>query len=130
MAWLEVSRGLPRPPRVLSTTQRDLEAEVHRGVFREDLRSRVDVFEIRVPPLRERRADILSLARQLADESAARLAVAPPILPPDIERLLLGYGWPGNVRELRNAMERAVTLSSGPVIEAIALPPRVLARAR
>jgi len=125
MMWLEASRGLPHP-RVLATTRLDLEDEVQRGTFREDLRSRVDVFEIRVPPLRERHEDIPVLARQLLAESASRLRVTPPLLPPDVERILVGYAWPGNVRELRNAMERAVALSSGPAIEAAALPPRVL----
>jgi len=128
MAWLETTRSSPRP-RLLATAQRDLENEVERGRFREDLRSRIDVFEIRVPPLRERRGEIAELARQLLAESAARLAVAPPGLPPEVERLLLAYAWPGNVRELRSAMERAVALSSGPVIEASTLPPRVLAGA-
>jgi DNA-binding NtrC family response regulator len=129
MAWLEESRGRLEAARVLSTTQQDLEAEVLRGAFREDLRSRLDVFEIRVPPLRERPGDISSLAGQLAAEAAARLGLALPLLPPDVEQLLLGYSWPGNVRELRNAMERAVALSSGPAIEAATLPPRVLAGA-
>jgi DNA-binding NtrC family response regulator len=130
MAWLEAARALPRAARVLATTQRDLEAEVHRGAFREDLRCRVDVFEIRIPPLRERRTEILSLARPLVGESAARLGIPTPGLPLEVEALLLGYPWPGNVRELRNAMERAVALSDGPVIEAAALPPRVLAGMR
>jgi DNA-binding NtrC family response regulator len=129
MAWLEESRGQPAAARVLSTTQRDLEAEVLRGAFREDLRSRLDVFEVRVPPLRERPGDLPALARQLAAECAARLGMAPPLLPPDVERLLLAYSWPGNVRELRSAMERAVALSGGRAIEAAALPPRVLAGA-
>ena len=125
-AWLETSRGSPRP-RLLASTRRDLEDEVHRGTFREDLRSRIDVFEIRIPPLRDRHEDIPTLARQLLAESAARLHVASPLLPPDVERLLVGYSWPGNVRELRNAMERAVALSSGPAIDPTALPPRILA---
>jgi len=126
MVWLETSRNSPHS-RLLATTRRDLEDEVHRGTFREDLRSRIDVFEIRVPPLRERHVDIPALARELVAESATRLHMAPPLLPPDVERLLVGYAWPGNVRELRNAMERAVALSSGHAIEATALPPRILA---
>jgi DNA-binding NtrC family response regulator len=128
MVWLEASRGAPRS-RLLATTRRDLEDEVRRGTFREDLRSRVDVFQIRVPPLRERQDDIPALARQLVAESAARLHVAAPFLPLDVEQLLVGYPWPGNVRELRNAMERAVALSSGSFIEATSLPPRILAEA-
>ncbi len=79
---------------------------------------------------RERRDEIGNLARQLLTESAARLRVAAPDRPADVERLLVGYGWPGNLRELRNAMERAVALSSGGVVEAAALPPRVLAGTR
>jgi len=128
MVWTEVSRGSARP-RLFSTTQRDLEDEVLRGRFREDLRARIDVFRIRVPPLREHRQDIPSLARQLVAESAARLRLPPPGLPPELERLLLRYAWPGNLRELRSAMERAVALSSGAVLELAALPPRILAAA-
>ena len=128
MVRLEASRGA-LGPRLLATTRRDLEDEVRRGNFREDLRSRVDVFQIRVPPLRERRGEIPALARQLVAESAARLHVVAPFLPLDVEELLVGYPWPGNVRELRNAMERAVALSSGSFIEATSLPPRILAGA-
>jgi len=125
MVWLEASRA-PRP-RLLATTRRDLEDEVRRGTFREDLRSRVDIFQIRVPPLRERQADIPALARELVAESAERLRVAAPLIPQDVEHLLIGYPWPGNVRELRNAMERAVALSTGPFIDAPTLPSRILA---
>jgi two-component system response regulator AtoC len=125
MVWLEASRA-PRP-RLLATTRHDLEDEVRRGTFREDLRSRVDVFQIRVPPLRERRDDIPALARELVAESADRLHVAAPLISQDVEQLLIGYPWPGNVRELRNAMERAVALSTGPFIVPTALPSRILA---
>jgi len=128
MVWLEASRGAPRP-RLLATTRCDLEDAVRRGTFREDLRSRVDVFQIRVPPLRERRDDIPALARELVAESADRLHLAAPLIPHDVEQLLVGYPWPGNVRELRNAMERAVALSTGPFIEATALPSRISAEA-
>jgi len=126
MVLLETPRR-SRRPRILSTAQRDLEDEVRRGTFREDLRTRVNVLELRVPPLRERRSDIPQLARELANESAARFGVAPPLVTPDVEALLVAYAWPGNVRELRNAMERAVALSAGGMIELSALPPRVLA---
>ncbi len=127
MAWLEQSRGGGAAARVLATTQLDLEAEVRRGAFREDLRTRLDVLEIRIPPLRDRPEDVAALARELAAECAGRLGMPTPALPPEMERLLCAYPWPGNVRELRNAIERAVALSTGPVLEPAALPPRILA---
>ncbi len=127
MAWLEQSRGTAGAARVLATTRCDLEGEVGRGAFREDLRARLDVFEIRIPPLRDRPEDIPALARELIAECAGRLGMSTPALPAEVERLLCGHPWPGNVRELRSAMERAVALSSGPALEVAALPPRILA---
>ncbi|WP_053843825.1 sigma-54-dependent transcriptional regulator [Paracidovorax avenae] len=116
--------------RVVAATHRDLAAAVREGRFREDLRYRLDVLQIALPPLRERLADIVPLAehflrRAAAPQPAKRLA-------PDAARALLAHGWPGNVRELRNAMERVQALQRGPVVGAADLdlgPPPGLAAA-
>lgn len=104
--------------RVIAATNRDLEEEVRRGAFREDLFYRLNVFPIRVPPLRERPDDILPLADRFLADRKRRLA-------PAAERLLRAYDWPGNVRELRNAMERAAILANGSLILPNDLPPQV-----
>src|SRR5207344_3628110 len=96
--------------RVLAATNRDLLADVHGARFRQDLYYRLRVVEVVVPPLRERRDDILPLARQLLASAAKRMGRKAPALAPDAANLLLRYTWPGNVRELENALERAVVL--------------------
>jgi DNA-binding NtrC family response regulator len=107
--------------RILAATNRNLEEEVKTGRFREDLYYRLNVVELNIPPLRERREDILPLARQIiADltKGRARLSAA-------VADCLQRYPWPGNVRELRNAMERAALLSGGDLILPEHLPARV-----
>jgi len=107
--------------RILAATNRNLEEEVKKGRFREDLYYRLNVVELNIPPLRERREDILPLAGQLLAEltnGRARLAAA-------VSEYLERYSWPGNVRELRNAMERAALLSGGELILPEHLPARV-----
>ncbi len=109
--------------RVLAATNRDLEKEVAEGLFREDLFWRLNVFPIRMPPLRERGGDIVLLADHFALGIGLRLGK--PVLrisTPAID-LFMSYHWPGNVRELENAIERAVVLSSDGVIHAWQLPP-------
>ena len=111
--------------RVIAATNRDLEADIGTGRFREDLFYRLNVVEIVMPPLRDRGDDILPLARRFVAFFAR--AVRRPVaqLAPATEELLLSYGWPGNVRELRNAVERAVMLWPAPVIEPSAFPERI-----
>jgi DNA-binding NtrC family response regulator len=107
--------------RILAATNRNLEEEVKAGRFREDLFYRLNVVELNVPPLRERREDILPLANQLLAEftqGRARLSSS-------VAECLESYSWPGNVRELRNAMERAALLSRGDLIVAEHLPARI-----
>jgi two-component system, NtrC family, response regulator HydG len=111
--------------RVLAATNRDLLADVHGARFRQDLYYRLRVVEIVVPPLRERRADVLPLARQLLAGAAKRLGRKVPALTPDAANLLLQYAWPGNVRELENALERAVALAQSDRIGMDDLPPEV-----
>jgi len=111
--------------RMVCATNRDLEAEIRRGRFREDLYFRIGAFVIPVPPLRDRRGEVEPLARQFAREIAADLALKPPGFTPLALAALSAYEWPGNVRELRNAVERAVVLSGGAVIDLEHLPDRV-----
>ena len=111
--------------RVLAATNRDLLADVHGARFRQDLYYRLRVVEVVVPPLRERREDILPLARQLLTGVARRFGKKVPALTPDAANLLLQYAWPGNVRELENALERAVALVQSDRVGVDDLPPEV-----
>ena len=96
--------------RVVAATNRDLSLASEKGTFRRDLYYRVSVLPIEVPPLRERREDILPLARGFLTTTAARLHVPVPPLDPGAEATLLAYDFPGNARELQNLVERAVVL--------------------
>ena len=108
--------------RVLAATNRDLVAEVHGARFRQDLYYRLRVIEIKVPPLRERRDDILPLARTFLQSAAERMHRKITSLTPKAGNLLVRYAWPGNVRELENAIERAVVLCKGSRVDAEDLP--------
>jgi two-component system, NtrC family, response regulator AtoC len=111
--------------RLVAATNRDLAAEVRAGRFRADLFYRLSVFPLEVPPLRKRaREDVLELAHRFLRELGQRHRASPTELSPKAAELLGAYAWPGNVRELRNALERALVLSSGgPRIEPEHLPP-------
>ncbi|HYO68312.1 MAG TPA: sigma-54 dependent transcriptional regulator, partial [Archangium sp.] len=113
--------------RVLAATLRDLGRLVERGEFREDLYYRLNVVNVRVPPLRERHTDILLLARAFLLRFNRELNREPPVrgFSPEAEALLSSYAWPGNVRELENAMERAVLLAEGEQILPRTLPERL-----
>ena len=111
--------------RVLAATNRDLLADVHGARFRQDLYYRLRVVEVVVPPLRERREDILPLARQLLAGAAKRFGKKATTLAPEAANLLLRYRWPGNVRELENALERAVALARSDRIGVDDLPAEV-----
>ena len=117
--------------RVVSSTNRDLEAVMRAGMFREDLYYRLNVFHIHLPPLRERREDIAPLATFFLGRFGGELTKGPLGLAAEGERLLAGYDWPGNVRELRNLMERAAVLCRGPEVDAALvrglLPPAPIA---
>lgn len=110
--------------RVISATNRDLSAMVEDGRFRRDLWYRLNVFPIRLPPLRERGDDVALLAQSFLDNLAARLRKQPLVLDADGRARLQAYDWPGNVRELQNVIERAVILSppGGPLRLRDALP--------
>jgi PAS domain S-box-containing protein len=100
--------------RVIAATNRNLEEEVRKGRFREDLFYRLNVFPITVPPLRERAGDISLLARFFVEKASKRLGKSIEQLPESVVQKLKDYSWPGNVRELQNVIERAVLNSSGP----------------
>jgi DNA-binding NtrC family response regulator len=99
--------------RVICATNRDLEGLVREGLFREDLYYRLNVFPIRIPPLRERRQDIVPLARRFLSEAAEAAGRGHLTFSAGAEALLTAAAWPGNVRQLQNAIERAVILAEG-----------------
>lgn len=101
--------------RLLAATNRNLEEEVENGRFRRDLYYRLNVFPIRVPPLRERKEDIPLLARYFLDIYANKSNKPVSKLKPDEMGKLLSYDWPGNVRELENVIERGVILAKGSI---------------
>ncbi len=115
--------------RIISATNKDLEAAVEAGEFREDLFYRLAVVPIHLPQLRTRREEIPELALHLLRRHARRLGVAAEGIRPDAMQVLLTYPWPGNIRELENVLERALVLSDGPFIglddlpEAVRRPP-------
>jgi two-component system response regulator AtoC len=108
--------------RVVAATNRPLETLVKEGRFREDLFYRLNVIPITIQPLRERKEDILPLARYFLAEANSTFHKAVQRFSPDAEVLLLGYAWPGNVRELKNLIERLIILSTGETIDPHHLP--------
>jgi two-component system response regulator PilR (NtrC family) len=108
--------------RIIAATNRDLEAMVAQGRFREDLFYRLNVINIRVPALRERKSDILVLAEHFLRAAAAKSGKQVQAFSPEAQAALTAHAWPGNVRELENAVERAVTLSGPGEVPLDALP--------
>lgn len=102
--------------RIIATTNRELGDYVAEGKFREDLYYRLSVFPLQWLPLRERRDDILPLARRLLAHHAAKMKRPAPALMADAEQKLISHSWPGNVRELDNTMQRALIIQTGPQI--------------
>src|SRR5262249_59972379 len=107
------SQTLRADVRVIAATTRAPRAAMERGTLREDLYYRLGVFEIVLPPLRERSGDILMLAEAFLDEIGRGIGRPAAGLSKDACERLLGHPWPGNIRELRNAIERAVVLREG-----------------
>jgi Nif-specific regulatory protein len=112
--------------RMIAATNRDLAAEVRRGAFREDLYHRINVVALRTPPLRDRREDVLLLARHFTTRAAAHCGRRVNGLSAEAERCLTAYQWPGNVRELENAIEHAVVLGESDQILLEDLPESVV----
>jgi transcriptional regulator with GAF, ATPase, and Fis domain len=108
-------RPIPMDVRVIAATNRDLDAAVANGKFREDLFYRLNVFPIEVPPLRERRDDILMLVRYFVQRYANRAGKNIQSIDREALDLLQSYDWPGNIRELQNVIERSVILTFGHV---------------
>jgi transcriptional regulator with PAS, ATPase and Fis domain len=102
--------------RVIAATNRDLQAAIQSGTFREDLYYRLRVFDIRIPPLRERRGDIALLTDAFLEEMGQTSGCPPARVSAEVRRMLMAHDWPGNVRELRNVLERATILCGGDLI--------------
>jgi len=116
------SRTLRADVRVIAASNRDLAVVIARGEFREDLYYRLNVFQIHIPPLRERSEDILPLAESFVIELGGSMGRPAAGISRDARARLLEYAWPGNVRELRNAIERAILLCDGGLITREHLP--------
>jgi len=108
--------------RIVSATNRDLDAEVRRGAFRLDLLYRLNAMSIIIPPLRERTSEIIPLASKFLHDMAAKFERPVPRLTDEAIALLCTYRWPGNIRELRNVIERALVVSTSSVIDVRDLP--------
>ncbi len=115
----------PFDVRIIATSNRDLEEAVEQGRFREDLFYRINVIHVELPPLRSRSGDVLLLAQVFLSELSVRSGRSLSKLTAAAAERLLAYDWPGNVRELRNCVERAVTLSSTPLVDVQDLPRKV-----
>ena len=111
--------------RVIAATNRNLVEEVAKGRFREDLYYRLNVVGLEMPPLRDRRGDVPQLAKFFLDRFVKDNGKQIEAFSPEALEVLMGYDWPGNVRELENAIERAVVLTNGSLLEPRALPPNV-----
>lgn len=112
--------------RIVAATNRDLPAMVAAGRFREDLFFRLSVFQIPMPPLRERRADVPALLRHLMNQRSMSTGSGQPLsIDPEAEDMLIAYDWPGNVRQLENVLHRATILADGGCIRPGDLPPEV-----
>lgn len=124
------SKAIPLDVRVIATTNRDMQVEVAKGGFREDLYYRLNVFPLKILPLRERKQDILPLARRFLNDMASAMGRGGLRLDSASEQAMLDYGWPGNVREMENVIQRAVILAPGEVVkpEHLHLPSRQAAQ--
>jgi DNA-binding NtrC family response regulator len=112
---------IPLSARIIAATNRDLDAAVRQGTFRQDLFFRLNVVQIKIPPLRERKTDIPILVNSFLEKFSEANGRMRTISEDAIARMM-AYDWPGNVRELENAIERAIALGSGPILHAGDLP--------
>jgi formate hydrogenlyase transcriptional activator len=111
------TRTLRTDARLIAATNRDLAAMVEEQKFRSDLYYRLNVFPVRVPPLRERREDIPLLVRHFVQQFSRRMGRSVETIPLETMNALVRYDWPGNIRELQNVIERAVIVSTGPALK-------------
>ncbi len=112
--------------RIIAATNRNLEAAVRDGGFREDLFYRLNVIGLEVPPLRDREADVSVLAEFFLSRFATELKRPKIRISPETHAIMRAYGWPGNVRQMKNAMERMVVMAQGDVLTPDLLPPEIL----
>jgi two-component system response regulator HydG len=122
------TESIPVDVRIVAATNRNLEEEIRRGNFRSDLFYRLNVIALDLPPLRERRDDLLLLIEAILLRLAAENNAEPKALSSEALDAVVVYDWPGNVRELENALEHAVVLSKGTVIDGSSLPERITTR--
>jgi DNA-binding NtrC family response regulator len=122
------TEAIPVDVRIIAATNRDLEEECRRGAFRSDLFYRLNVIPLQLPPLRDRREDVLPLMESFLQTLAQDHGIEQKALSSEALDAVMVYDWPGNVRELENALEHAVVLTKGPVIEPSALPERITKR--
>jgi two-component system response regulator HydG len=122
------TEAIPVDVRIIAATNRDLEEEIRRGNFRSDLFYRLNVININLPPLRERRDDLLLLIEALLQNLAQENGSDIKALASEALDAVMVYEWPGNVRELENALEHAVVLTRGALIEGTSLPERITRR--
>ncbi len=116
--------------RVIAATNRDLKAAIADGEFREDLYYRLNVFPIRLPPLRQRREDIPLLVQNFVETSAKDLGVDVPTVSTEVAALLTSHSWPGNIRELQNVVERMVLMCDGGEILPMHVPREIVGETR
>ena len=122
------TEAIPVDVRIVAATNRDLEEEVRRGHFRSDLFYRLNVIAMEVPTLRDRKEDLILLLELFLQDLATERDEGPKALSEEAMDAVMVYDWPGNVRELQNALEHAVVLSKGELIEPSALPERITRR--
>jgi two-component system response regulator HydG len=122
------TEAIPVDVRIIAATNRDLEEEIRRGNFRPDLFYRLNVININLPPLRDRRDDLVLLIEAFFQNLSQETSTDVKALAPEALDAVMVYEWPGNVRELENALEHAAVLSRGSLIEAAALPERITKR--
>src|SRR5262245_5155692 len=122
------TEAIPVDARVVAATNRDLEDEIKRGRFRTDLYYRLNVINIHLPPLRDRRDDIPIFVKEFLAHIAGERGETVKALSAEAEDVIMVYDWPGNVRELENALERAVTLTRGDTIPRSAIPDKISER--
>jgi DNA-binding NtrC family response regulator len=122
------TEAIPVDVRIIAATNRELEEEIRRGNFRSDLFYRLNVIAVNLPPLRERRDDLILLIEALLQNLSAETGTEPKALAAEALDAVMVYEWPGNVRELENALEHAQVLTRGALIEASSLPERITKR--
>jgi DNA-binding NtrC family response regulator len=122
------TEAIPVDVRIIAATNRELEEEIRRGNFRSDLFYRLNVIAVNLPPLRDRRDDLVLLIEALLSNLATETSTEPKALASEALDAVMVYEWPGNVRELENALEHAVVLTRGSLIEAAHLPERITKR--